>query len=105
MDGVPAQHPYNTTFALCNPSCPLFVPVGFSLDAVRSQEVLGPSLDPHDISTSWLQVSSAPSSPDESSSGVPILPTGPVHSAPTSDDQLRLLVKVATAAPDDVTEI
>ncbi|GMF49699.1 unnamed protein product [Phytophthora fragariaefolia] len=26
---VPAQHPYNTTFAPCNLSCPLFVPVGF----------------------------------------------------------------------------
>ncbi|GMF22528.1 unnamed protein product [Phytophthora fragariaefolia] len=102
---VPAQHPYNTTFAPCNPSCPLFVPVGFSLDAVRSQVVSDPSLDPHEISTSWLQASSAPSSPDESSSGVPLLPTGPVHSAPTRDDQLRLLVKVATAARDDITEI
>ncbi|GMF58983.1 unnamed protein product [Phytophthora fragariaefolia] len=98
---VPAQHPYNTTFAPCNPSCPLFVPVGFSLAAVRSQVILDPSLDPHEISTSWLQASSVPSSPDESSSGVPLLPTGPVHSAPTSDDQLHLLVQVATA----VTEI
>ncbi|GMF29475.1 unnamed protein product [Phytophthora fragariaefolia] len=102
---VPAQHPYNTTFAPCNPSSPLFVPVGFSLEAVRSQVILDPSLDPHEISTSWLQASSVPSSPDKSSSGVPLLPTGPVHSAPTSDDQLRLLVQVATAAPGDVTEI
>ncbi|GMF31086.1 unnamed protein product [Phytophthora fragariaefolia] len=83
-------------------------PVGFSHDAVRCRVVLDPSLDPHEISTSWLQVLSAPSSPDKSASGVSLLPTGPGHRSlhgPTSDDQLRLLVKVATAASDIVTEI
>ncbi|GMF29952.1 unnamed protein product [Phytophthora fragariaefolia] len=102
---VPVQHPYNTTSSACNPSCPLFVPVGFPHDAVCGRVVLDLSLDPHEISTSWPQVSSAPSSPDESSSGVPLLSTCPVHNAPTSDGQLHLLVKVTMAAPDDVTEI
>ncbi|GMF25875.1 unnamed protein product [Phytophthora fragariaefolia] len=83
---VPAQHPYNTTFAPCNPSCPLLVPVGFSHDAVRGRVVLDPSLDSHETATSWLQVLSASSSPDEASSGVPLLPTAPVYNAPTSDD-------------------
>ncbi|GMF26165.1 unnamed protein product [Phytophthora fragariaefolia] len=104
---VPARHPYNTTFVPYNPSFPLFIPVGFSWDSVRRQVVQDPSLDFHEISTSWLHIPSAPSFPDESASDVPRLPTGPVQSSlptPTSDDQLRMLIKVATAASDDVTE-
>ncbi|GMG17784.1 unnamed protein product [Phytophthora fragariaefolia] len=105
---VPSQHPYNTTFVPCNPSFPLFVPVGYSRDMVRDQVVLDPSLDPHEISTSWLQVPPVPSSPDESAPDVPLLPTGPVRSslpAPASDVQLQLLVQAATADSDGVTEI
>ncbi|GMF52951.1 unnamed protein product [Phytophthora fragariaefolia] len=84
---VPSQHHYNTTFVLF---------------------VLDPSLDPHEISTSWLQVPPVPSSPDESAPDVSLLPTGSVCSslpAPASDIQLQLLVQAATADSDGVTEI
>ncbi|GMF36312.1 unnamed protein product [Phytophthora fragariaefolia] len=105
---VPSPHPYNTTFVPRNPSFPLFVPVGYSRDMVHDQVVLDPSLDPHEISTSWLQVPSVPSLPDESASDVSLLPTGPVRSslpAPASDVQLQLLVQATAADSDGVTEI
>ncbi|GMF48970.1 unnamed protein product [Phytophthora fragariaefolia] len=105
---MPARHPYNTTFVPCNPSFPLFVPVGYSRDTVRDLVVPDPSLDLHEISSSWLQVPSIPASPDESASGVPLLPTGPVRSslpAPSSDDQLQLLIRATVSDSADVTEI
>ncbi|GMF46666.1 unnamed protein product [Phytophthora fragariaefolia] len=103
---VPSQHPYNTTFVSCNPSFPLFVPVGYSRDTVRDQVVLDPSLD--EIFTSWLHVPPVLSSPNEFASDVPLLPTGPVRSslpARASDVQLQLLVQAATADSDGVTDI
>ncbi|GMF27858.1 unnamed protein product [Phytophthora fragariaefolia] len=82
--------------------------LGYSRDMVRDQVVLDPSLDPHEISTSSLQVLPVPSSPNESASDVPLLPTGLVRSslpAPASDIQLQLLDQTTTADSDGVTEI
>ncbi|KAE8914480.1 hypothetical protein PF008_g8923 [Phytophthora fragariae] len=43
---VPAAHPYNTSFAPCNPKAPLFVPTGFNFQQVASAVQVDSSLDP-----------------------------------------------------------
>ncbi|KAE9270985.1 hypothetical protein PR003_g30651, partial [Phytophthora rubi] len=52
---VPAAHPYNTSFAPCNPKAPLFVPTGFNFQQVASAVQVDSSLDPCDVTAQWVQ--------------------------------------------------
>ncbi|KAE9194160.1 hypothetical protein PF004_g20795 [Phytophthora fragariae] len=52
---VPAAHPYNTSFAPCNPKVPLFVPTGFNFQQVASAVQVDSSLDPCDVTAQWVQ--------------------------------------------------
>ncbi|KAE8990733.1 hypothetical protein PR001_g21409 [Phytophthora rubi] len=52
---VPATHPYNTSFAPCNPKAPLFFPTGFNFQQIASAVQVDPSLDPCDVTTQWVQ--------------------------------------------------
>ncbi|KAE9010616.1 hypothetical protein PR003_g19565 [Phytophthora rubi] len=52
---VPAAHPYNTSFAPCNPKAPLSVPTGFNFQQVASAVQVDSSLDPCDVTAQWVQ--------------------------------------------------
>ncbi|KAE9294152.1 hypothetical protein PF008_g24623 [Phytophthora fragariae] len=52
---VPATHPYNTSFAPCNPKAPLFFPTGFNFQQIASAVQVDPSLDPCDVTAQWVQ--------------------------------------------------
>ncbi|GMG15244.1 unnamed protein product [Phytophthora fragariaefolia] len=41
--GLPGEHPFNTTFAPCNPSVPLFVPEGSTREEVGAAIVVNPT--------------------------------------------------------------
>ncbi|OWZ13559.1 hypothetical protein PHMEG_00013098 [Phytophthora megakarya] len=56
---APAEHPYNTTYAPCNPSAPLFVPTSMTRQAVISSIVVDNSLAGADLTAPW--VTTAPS--------------------------------------------
>ncbi|POM74801.1 Hypothetical protein PHPALM_8183 [Phytophthora palmivora] len=63
---APAEHPYSTTFAPCNPDVPLFVPRHRSYASVASSIMVNPALDPAAIRASWAaEASDTPSSAPE----------------------------------------
>ncbi|POM68026.1 Hypothetical protein PHPALM_15864 [Phytophthora palmivora] len=51
---APAEHPYNTTFAPCNPNVPLFVPRHWSRASVATSVVVDSTLDPAAVSAPWI---------------------------------------------------
>ncbi|EGZ06606.1 hypothetical protein PHYSODRAFT_263661 [Phytophthora sojae] len=48
-------HPYNTTFAPCNPRVPLFVPRGMSVREVATAITVNPVLDPRRATAPWVR--------------------------------------------------
>ncbi|EGZ07238.1 hypothetical protein PHYSODRAFT_528597, partial [Phytophthora sojae] len=52
---VPSEHPYNTTFAPCNPMVPLFVPRGMTVREVATAIKVNPVLDPRRVTTPWVR--------------------------------------------------
>ncbi|OWZ00520.1 hypothetical protein PHMEG_00028270 [Phytophthora megakarya] len=65
---APAEHPYNTTYAPCNPSVPLFVPASMTRQAVVSSIVVDKSLADADLTAPWVTMASAAAEvPDDSS--------------------------------------
>ncbi|GMF33036.1 unnamed protein product [Phytophthora fragariaefolia] len=53
--GMPAEHPFNTTFAPCNPSVPLFVPEGTTREEVGAAIVVNPALRQSHVTAPWVQ--------------------------------------------------
>ncbi|GMF38674.1 unnamed protein product [Phytophthora fragariaefolia] len=53
--GLPAEHPFNTTFAPCNPSVPLFVPEGSTLQEIGAAIVMNPALRQSHVTAPWVQ--------------------------------------------------
>ncbi|GMF44939.1 unnamed protein product [Phytophthora fragariaefolia] len=53
--GLPAEHPFNTTFAPCNPSVPFFVPEGSTREEVGAAIVLNPALRQSHVTAPWVQ--------------------------------------------------
>ncbi|GMF66247.1 unnamed protein product [Phytophthora lilii] len=104
--GAPAQHPYNTTFVPCNPSAPLFVPVGFSRESVGRQIQVDPALTASEISAGWDSDFRGPASLDhaqDASSATPRLATSNATLvAPSTEDpdHLLFLAQVSAAAED-----
>ncbi|OWZ06829.1 hypothetical protein PHMEG_00020864 [Phytophthora megakarya] len=70
---APAEHPYNTTYAPCNPSAPLFVLASMTRQAVISSIAVDNSLADADFTAPW--VTTAPSV-DEISEGSPAKTVG-----------------------------
>ncbi|GMF49708.1 unnamed protein product [Phytophthora fragariaefolia] len=83
--GVPAEHPFNTTFAPCNLSVPLFVPEGTTRGEVGAAIVINPALRQSHVTAPWVQEfahtraqaaadssAAADSPPDTSSTRIPI---------------------------------
>ncbi|OWY98010.1 hypothetical protein PHMEG_00031333 [Phytophthora megakarya] len=52
---APAEYPYNTLFAPCNPEIPLFVPTAWTHKAIASQVVVDPSLSEAEIQAPWVR--------------------------------------------------
>ncbi|GMF27757.1 unnamed protein product [Phytophthora fragariaefolia] len=52
---IPAEHSFNTTFAPCNPSVPLFAPEGTTQEEVRAAIVLNPALRQSHVTAPWVQ--------------------------------------------------
>ncbi|GMF17576.1 unnamed protein product [Phytophthora lilii] len=50
---VPSQHPFNTTFAPCNPEVLLFVPKGFTEQEIIDDLMLNPQLPAQDVIAPW----------------------------------------------------
>ncbi|GMF24479.1 unnamed protein product [Phytophthora fragariaefolia] len=53
--GLPAEHPFSTTFAPCNPLVPLFVPEGSTREEVRAAIVVNPALRQSHVTAPWVQ--------------------------------------------------
>ncbi|GMF33629.1 unnamed protein product [Phytophthora fragariaefolia] len=53
--GLPAEHPFNTAFALCNPSVPLFVPEGSAREEIGAAIVVNPALRQSHVTAPWVQ--------------------------------------------------
>ncbi|GMF62203.1 unnamed protein product [Phytophthora fragariaefolia] len=53
--GLPAEHPFNTTFAPCNPSVPLFVPEGSTREEIGAAIVVNPALRQSHVTAPWVQ--------------------------------------------------
>ncbi|GMF33422.1 unnamed protein product [Phytophthora lilii] len=102
--GAPALHPYTTTFVPCNPSAPLFVPVGFSRESVGRQIQVDPALTASEISAGWDSDFRGPVSPDlaqDASSATPWLATSNdtlVAPSTKDPDHLLFLAQVSAAA-------
>ncbi|OWY96868.1 hypothetical protein PHMEG_00032753 [Phytophthora megakarya] len=97
---VPAEHPYNTTYALCNSEAPVFVPSSMARQAVISGIVVDQSLADADLVAPWIaEVSDAAETLNEGSfSFAPVEPATPDE--PTSDIVLapfEMLVQIATS--------
>ncbi|POM66449.1 Hypothetical protein PHPALM_17689 [Phytophthora palmivora] len=94
---APAEHPYNTTFAPCNPDVPLFVPRHRSYASVAYSVVVNPALDPAAVRASWAAESSDTpgSAPEASASGILGSPPADILSA-----GLDVLVDLATATTE-----
>ncbi|GMF42311.1 unnamed protein product [Phytophthora fragariaefolia] len=84
--GLLAEHPFNTTFAPCNPSVPLFAPEGSTREEVGAAIVASPALRQSHVTAPWVptfsdagaqaaaDASAAADSPsDASSARTPIL--------------------------------
>ncbi|GMF23121.1 unnamed protein product [Phytophthora fragariaefolia] len=52
---VPAEHPFNTTFAPCYPSFPLFIPEGSAREEVGPAIVINPALRQSHVTDPWAQ--------------------------------------------------
>ncbi|GMF36976.1 unnamed protein product [Phytophthora fragariaefolia] len=52
---LPAKHPFNTTFAPCNPSVPPFVPEGSTREEVGAAIVVNPALRQSHVTAPWVQ--------------------------------------------------
>ncbi|KAE8877820.1 hypothetical protein PF005_g20140 [Phytophthora fragariae] len=50
----PASHPFNTTFAACNPEVPLFVPRGMTSEEVAASVVVESSLPASSVCAPWV---------------------------------------------------
>ncbi|KAE9268359.1 hypothetical protein PR003_g31475 [Phytophthora rubi] len=50
----PASHPFNTTFAACNPAVSLFVPRGLTSEEVAASVVVEPSLPASSVPAPWV---------------------------------------------------
>ncbi|KAE9296043.1 hypothetical protein PR003_g23853 [Phytophthora rubi] len=50
----PASHPFNTTFAACNPAVSLFVPRGMTSEEVAASVVVEPTLPASSVSAPWV---------------------------------------------------
>ncbi|POM57992.1 Hypothetical protein PHPALM_37421 [Phytophthora palmivora] len=94
---APVEHPYNTTFAPCNPDVPLFVPRHRSYASVASSVVVNPALDPAAVRASWAAESSDTpgSAPEAMGSGILGSPPADILSA-----GLDVLVDLATATTE-----
>ncbi|GMF49067.1 unnamed protein product [Phytophthora fragariaefolia] len=53
--GLPTEHPFNTTFAPCNPSAPLLVPEGLTREEVGAAIVVNPALRQSHVTAPWVQ--------------------------------------------------
>ncbi|GMF35721.1 unnamed protein product [Phytophthora lilii] len=73
---VPGQHPFNTTFAPCNPPVPLFVPRGFTRQQVIDDIMLNPQLSVQEIISPWavelLNRRTQPGTPPPASPAAPV---------------------------------
>ncbi|GMG17567.1 unnamed protein product [Phytophthora fragariaefolia] len=57
--GLPAEHPFSTTFAPCNPSVLLFIPEGSTREEVGAAIVVNPALRQSHVTAPWAQAFSA----------------------------------------------
>ncbi|GMF14943.1 unnamed protein product [Phytophthora lilii] len=73
---VPGQHPFNTTFAPCNPPVPLFAPRGFTRQQVIDDIMLNPQLSAQKIISPWavelLNRRTQPGTPPPASPAAPV---------------------------------
>ncbi|GMF43547.1 unnamed protein product [Phytophthora fragariaefolia] len=53
--GLRAEHPFNMTFAPCNPSVPLVIPEGSTREEVGAAIVVNPALRPSHVTAPWVQ--------------------------------------------------
>ncbi|POM70382.1 Hypothetical protein PHPALM_13190 [Phytophthora palmivora] len=94
---APSEHPYNTTFAPCNPDVPLFVPRHRSYASVASSIMVNPALDPAAVRAPWAaEASDTPASaPEAPVSGILGSPPADILSA-----GLDVLEDLATATTE-----
>uniref|UniRef100_H3HA99 Uncharacterized protein n=1 Tax=Phytophthora ramorum TaxID=164328 RepID=H3HA99_PHYRM len=87
---APASHPFNTTFAPCNPQVPMFVPRGMTQAEVVSGLMVDPSLPSSSVTAPWAaqaSVGGASGRPSQEGEDEDVSESSPGHSpvpAPTN---------------------
>ncbi|GMF48455.1 unnamed protein product [Phytophthora fragariaefolia] len=117
--GFPAEHPFNTTFAPCNPAVPLFVPEGSTREEIGAAIVVNPALRQFHVTAPWGQefsdaraqaaadASTAADSPFDASNArtpIPVADQADVQAelGTTAPAQVRLDVLVDLAATAEI---
>ncbi|OWZ00598.1 hypothetical protein PHMEG_00028171, partial [Phytophthora megakarya] len=103
---TPAEHPYNTAYAPCNPEAPVFVPASMTRQAVISSIIVDQYLADTDLVAPWVREGSgvsemagnAPSEVvDEGSADAEIVPAVPAETAEALDEDSFSFAPAETA--------
>uniref|UniRef100_H3H984 Uncharacterized protein n=1 Tax=Phytophthora ramorum TaxID=164328 RepID=H3H984_PHYRM len=81
---TPAIHPFNTTFAPCNPQVPMFVPRGMTQAEVVSGLMVDPSLPSSSVTAPWAaqaSVGGASGRPSQEGEDEDVSESSPSHSS------------------------
>uniref|UniRef100_H3GXY3 Uncharacterized protein n=1 Tax=Phytophthora ramorum TaxID=164328 RepID=H3GXY3_PHYRM len=81
---APAIHPFNTTFAPCNPQVPMFVPRGMTQAEVVSGLMVDPSLPSSSVTAPWAaqaSVGGASGRPSQEGEDEDVSESSPSHSS------------------------
>uniref|UniRef100_H3H6S4 Uncharacterized protein n=1 Tax=Phytophthora ramorum TaxID=164328 RepID=H3H6S4_PHYRM len=81
---APASHPFNTTFAPCNPQVPMFVPRGMTQAEVVSGLMVDPSLPSVSVTAPWAaqaSVGGASGRPSQEGEDEGVSESSPSHSS------------------------
>ncbi|GMF32588.1 unnamed protein product [Phytophthora lilii] len=101
---VSGQHPFNTTFAHCNPPVPLFVPRGFTRQQVIDDIMLNPQLSAQEIISPWavelLNRRTHPGTPPPASPAAPVDDESKGDSPQSSAAAAAALVGAASSTGD-----
>ncbi|KAE9002800.1 hypothetical protein PR001_g18147 [Phytophthora rubi] len=92
----PASHPFNTTFAACNPAVPLFEPRGMTSEEVAASVVVEPTLPASSVSAPWVTQFGAGDDDDASDEGSKDSPNLGA-ATPKASSVVRLLISLMSA--------
>ncbi|GMF43568.1 unnamed protein product [Phytophthora fragariaefolia] len=97
--GLPAEHPFNTMFAPCNPSVPLFVPEGSTREVIGAAIVVNPALRQSHFTAPWVQAFSDARAADASAAADSPSDASSARTPVSAADQADVQAELGTTAP------